>query len=70
MMIAKEIKKTVKGNTYMILQDSPTSFHISVSIGNHVIYDFMDTPQSLEQIYTNINTLEMELENKISIDNE
>jgi len=65
-MMGKEVKKTAKGNTYIILQDSPSTFHISVSIGNKVSYDFLESPPSLEAIHECIQTMETELEMKIN----
>ena len=62
MFMAKEVKKTEKGNTYIILQDSPSTFHISVSIGNRVSYDCLDQPSSVEAIYEHIRNMETELE--------
>jgi hypothetical protein len=58
MFIAKEIGKTEKGSTYVIAQDTPSSFHISVSYGNNVIYDFIENPPSIEFLKENVNTLE------------
>lgn len=66
MIMAKEVKKTEKGNTYIILQDSPSTFHLSVQIGDYVSYDFLDTPPSLEYIQQHIIQLESELEEKIN----
>ena len=66
MIQAKEVKKTAKGNTYIILQDSPSTFHLSVQIGNYVSYDFLDSPPSLEYIQQYITQLESELEGKIN----
>jgi hypothetical protein len=67
MIAAKEIRKTSKGNTYMILQDSPSTFHVSVSIGNYVIYDFINTASNVEEIYQRGEKLETELQEKIDI---
>lgn len=65
MFMAKETRKTSKGNRYSILQDSPSTFHISVQKDNYVIYDFLDSPPSLEAIHEYITQLETELEGKI-----
>jgi hypothetical protein len=64
--MGKEVKKTAKGNTYIILQDSPSTFHISVSIGDKVSYDFLESPSSMEAIHEHIRNMETELEVKIS----
>lgn len=66
MISAKEVRKTVKGNPYIILQDSPTTFHVSVSIGNYIIYDFLNAPSSLEEIHQHGEVLETELQEKIN----
>lgn len=66
MITAKELRKTSKGNPYIILQDSPSTFHVSVSIGNYVIYDFLNAPSSLEEIHQRGEQLEMELQEKIN----
>lgn len=66
MITGKEIKKTSKGNTYVIYQDSPSTFHVSVSIGNFVSYDFIESPSSIETLHEQIQVLETELETKIS----
>jgi hypothetical protein len=61
MFIAKEIGKTERGSTYIIGQDTPSSFHISVSYGNNVIYDFIENPPSIEFLKENVKTLEDQL---------
>jgi hypothetical protein len=66
MITGKEIKKTSKGNTYIIYQDSPTTFHVSVSIGNFVSYDFLESPPSVEVIHECIHKLEAELEERVN----
>jgi hypothetical protein len=63
MFIAKEIGKTEKGSTYVIGQDTPSSFHISVSYGNNVIYDYFENPPNLEFLKEAIITLDNELHN-------
>jgi hypothetical protein len=67
MITAKELRKTSKGNPYMILQDSPSTFHVSVSIGNYIIYDFINTASSVEEIYQHGENLETELQEKINL---
>jgi hypothetical protein len=66
MINAKEIKKTAKGNTYVIYQDSPNTFHVSVSIGNFVSYDFLESPPNIEAIHEYIHRLESELEDRVN----
>lgn len=58
MFIAKEVGKTERGGTYVIAQDTPSSFHISVSYGNNVIYDFIENPPNIEFLKENVKTLE------------
>lgn len=57
----KEEGTTVNGSRYVILQDSPASFHISVSKGNNVIYEHFENPPSREFLDTGIRNLEQEL---------
>ena len=66
MIQAKEVRKTLKGNTYIILQDSPSTFHVSISIGDYVLYDFLNAPESVEVIYQHAEQLERELELKLT----
>jgi hypothetical protein len=66
MITGKEIKKTSKGNTYVIYQDSPNTFHVSVSIGSFVSYDFIESPPTIESLHEHILMLETELENRIN----
>jgi hypothetical protein len=66
MMQAKDIRKTSKGNTAIIYQDSPTTFHMSVSIGEYVIYDYLELPSSLEVLHAHIDAIEVELEEKLT----
>jgi hypothetical protein len=58
MFIAKEMGKTERGGTYVIAQDTPSSFHISVSYGNNVIYYFIENPPNIEFLKENVETLE------------
>lgn len=62
MFIAKEVGKTEKGNTYIILQDNSimTQFHISVDVNNVIRYDCVENPISIEEIMARISTLENE----------
>lgn len=63
---AKRVGKTLTGNKYIILQDGPKSFHVSVSINDYVIYDHFHDPPTLEALNENILLLEKELYNKIN----
>lgn len=65
MFLAKEINKTEKGNQYIVYQDGPASFHISVSVNDHTLYDHLENPQSLDDIKNKIRELEEELLSKI-----
>jgi len=57
----KEEGTTANGNRYVILQDSPVSFHISVSKGDNVIYEHFENPPSREFLNNGIHNLEQEL---------
>ena len=65
---AKKAGNTEAGNKYIILQDSPKSFHVSVGINNHVIYEHFEDPPSLDFLEKNILLLEKELYSKINIE--
>lgn len=60
MFQAKEVGKTELGNKYIILQDAPNSFHVSVDVDNIIRYDHIENPQSKEEILYKINLLEKE----------
>ena len=64
--MGKQVGKTAKGNTYIILQDSPTTFHMSVQYNNIVSYDFIENPSSVDELHMRITELETELESKIN----
>lgn len=59
--IAKKSDSTEKGSRYVILQDSPTSFHVSVQRGDKLIYDHIEQPESMEFLMKQISLLEEEL---------
>lgn len=59
-ILAEKTGKTESGNYFSIIQDAPTSFHISVSVGNVTQYDHMENPASLEVL--DLKVLEMEKE--------
>lgn len=63
---AKKVGKTQAGNKYIILQDGPKSFHVSVGINNHVIYEHFEDPPNLDFLEQNILLLEKELYTKIN----
>lgn len=65
--MAKETGVTEQGSRYAILQDTPVSFHITVSRENNVIYDYMERPQSKDHIMNNIQLLEKELIEKFNL---
>jgi hypothetical protein len=56
---AKEVGKTQRGNLYIILQDAPTSFHVSVVVEGITYYDHVEQPQSKEEIMKRIEELEV-----------
>jgi hypothetical protein len=63
MFIAKEIGKTERGSTYVIGQDTPSSFHISVTSGSNSIYDYTENPPTLEFLKEMVINLDNELHN-------
>ena len=63
MFIAKEVGKTEKGSTYVIGQDTPSSFHISVTSGSNSIYDYTENPPTLEFLKEMVINLDNELHN-------
>ena len=63
MFIAKEVGKTEKGSTYVIGQDTPSSFHISVTYAENTIYEYFENPPNLEFLKENIISLDNELHN-------
>lgn len=63
MFIAKEIGKTERGSTYVIGQDTPSSFHISVTNGSNSIYDYFENPPNLEFLKETVINLDNELHN-------
>lgn len=56
--IAKKEGKTENGAWYAILQDDGNRFHISVSLGDEVMYDCFTNPPSIE--YLDEQVMEME----------
>ena len=58
MFIAKEIGKTEKGSTYVIGQDTPSSFHISVTYASNTIYEHFENPPNIEFLKENRLLLE------------
>lgn len=59
--IAKQSDVTEKGSRYVILQDGPASFHITVQRENTAIYDYVSNPQTMQVLMDAIATLENEL---------
>lgn len=61
MYTAKKSDKTEKGSGYTILQDGPTSFHVSVQNGDYVVYEHFLNPPTLEFLEKSVLSLEEEL---------
>jgi hypothetical protein len=57
-ILAEKKGKTDRGNYFSIIQDTPTSFHISVSVGDTTQYEHMENPASLDIL--DLKVLEME----------
>lgn len=58
---AKEVGVAQSGSRFIVLQDGPASFHISVSKDHLVLYDHLENPTSIEQIHSKIAELENDL---------
>jgi hypothetical protein len=59
---AKEQGTTQSGSWYFILQDSNTSFHITVGRENTLIYEHFQNPPDIQYLMDNILLLEKKLE--------
>lgn len=62
MLLGKDIGKTSNGSKYIIYQDSPTTFHFTVTKGDVSIYDFMESPESVEALNAYVNEIALELD--------
>ena len=60
-MIAEQKGKTERGNFFSIIQDTPTLFHISVSMGQFTYHDFIESPTGMDVLYTKVKEVEDEL---------
>lgn len=58
---AKKTGKTEAGSWYVMLQDGPASFHVSVGKGDYIIYEHFQDPPNIEYLDNNILLLEKEL---------
>lgn len=58
---AKESGKAISGSYYTILQDGPTSYHVTVSKGQFAIYEHFSSIESKDNMLYMINKLEEEL---------
>ena len=58
--MAKENGKLENGVSYVILQDAPNSFHVTVN-NNHLFYYEHFSPNSIEELRNGIQTLSDEL---------
>jgi len=56
--VAKKEGKTENGGWYSILQDETNKFHVSVSVGDTVLYERFENPPSIE--YLDEQVMEME----------
>ena len=57
--MAKKVGKTPNNNTYIILQDSPTSYHVSVDLNDIIRYEHIESPSSEEELMKRIFELEV-----------
>jgi hypothetical protein len=65
--IAKESGMAASGSHYTILQDDTSSYHITVSRGDYVLYEHFTNIQSRDNMLLFINKLEEELMTTFSI---
>lgn len=57
-ILAEKKGKTEKGNFFSIIQDAPTSFYISVSVGHTTHCEHVENPPNLEVL--DLKVLEIE----------
>ncbi len=62
MILGKEIGNTPNGCKYIIYQDSPNTFHFTVSKNDIVYYDYKENPTSVEDLHSCVNLLAEELD--------
>jgi hypothetical protein len=60
---AREVGVCASGSRYVILQDGPASYHITIQNGDNVLYDHFGQQSSREELLNNINILEKTLYN-------
>jgi hypothetical protein len=61
-ILGKEIGSTPNGCKYIIYQDSPNTFHYTVSKNDIVYYDYKENPTSMEDLHASVNLLAEELD--------
>lgn len=49
---------TERGNTWYIIQDSPVSFHITVTDKETIAYDHMERPSNMEHLMEYVREVE------------
>lgn len=64
MRMAIQKGKTQSGNTWFIIQDSPISFHITVTDTVTISYDHMERPNSMEQLMEYVENIDKSLYNR------
>jgi hypothetical protein len=55
---------TQSGNTWFIIQDSPISFHITVTDNTAISYDHMERPNSMEHLMEYVENMDKSLYNR------
>lgn len=61
MNLTQQTGRTKKGNFYSIIQDGPTSFHLSITIGDVTQHDHVTSPINLDVLHLRIMEMETEL---------
>ena len=61
MNLAIQKGKTQSGNPWYIIQDSPTSFHITITDNVTISYDHMENPRSMEHLMEYVEIVEKSL---------
>lgn len=61
MKINRQTGTTAKGSRYAILQDGPTSFHITVQDNDRLIYEHFSNPPNLKFLIDEADGMEIEL---------
>lgn len=61
MNLAQQAGRTKRDNHYAIIQDSPVSFHLSITVGDVTQHDHVTSPASIDTLHLRIMEMETEL---------